>query len=163
MDSISPAEWSVLRIIWTEKHVTARRLIALVSSQHAWSASTVKTLLARLRTKGYVRTLRSDATTSQSPRAWVYEATMSESSVINAQTSDFFSHICAMHQGPALIHLAQTVPLSQKNIRDLQKILEKRAASAPLSVPCDCECGCAQTAETGTNEATQTDDVTSHA
>jgi CopY/TcrY family copper transport repressor len=142
MESISPAEWDILRIIWTEKRVTARHLIDLASQQHAWSASTVKTLLTRLRTKGLVRTLRPSPDSPYSSRAWIYEATISEGEAINNQASDLFANFCSRHQGPALIHLADSVPLSQENIRDLQAILARRAETAPHSIPCNCEDGC---------------------
>ncbi len=136
---VSPAEWSLLRVLWTEKTATARRLSDLLLAQRGWAGSTVKTLLARLEKKGVVRA-------EQKPRirGYVYHPLIDEKEASISRAESMMADTCAMHRGTVLLSLVREVPLSRADIAALQAELEKKKGDAPESIPCDCEKGCGQ-------------------
>lgn len=54
----TPAEWKVLHAVWEGSKLSAMEVVERVAEDSDWSVSTVKTLLARLVRKGYLRTKR---------------------------------------------------------------------------------------------------------
>lgn len=48
INDITPAEWDLMRIVWTKGDVHSRDLITLLQQKRDWSESTIKTLLGRL-------------------------------------------------------------------------------------------------------------------
>lgn len=89
---ISPAEWEVMRIVWTKNGAYSRDLIDMLQDKRQWSASTVKTLLRRLVNKGMLETTRED-------RRFKYNATVSESTAMNTTAEQLFDNLCAMKRG----------------------------------------------------------------
>ncbi|WP_236585115.1 BlaI/MecI/CopY family transcriptional regulator [Companilactobacillus farciminis] len=51
---ISSAEWQIMRIVWTLKHVTSSEIINLMQKKQTWSDSTIKTLITRLTKKNFL-------------------------------------------------------------------------------------------------------------
>lgn len=51
---ISSAEWQIMRIVWTLKHVTSTEIINLMQQKQTWSDSTIKTLITRLTKKKFL-------------------------------------------------------------------------------------------------------------
>lgn len=136
---VSPAEWSLLRVLWTEKTATARHLSDLLLTQKGWAGSTVKTLLARLEKKGVVR-----AEQKPNIRGYVYRPLIDEQEASITRAKAMFADTCAMHRGSVLLSLVDDVPLSKDDISALEATLEKKKGDAPESIPCDCEKGCGQ-------------------
>lgn len=134
IDNVSDAEWSLLRVLWTEKTATARHLSELLFDQRSWSGSTVKTLLARLEKKGIVRAEREN-----NVRGYVYHPLISEEDAARARAHLLFANMCAKRRGGVLIELASTLPLTKADITLLQQTLEERKETAPTSIACDCE------------------------
>jgi len=46
--------------------------------------------------------------------------------------------MCAMHRGTTLVHTVDALDLSHDDVQALLQHLEKKLATAPQSVPCDC-------------------------
>lgn len=57
---VTEAEHALLEALWRRGPLAPQRLIAEVQAGRDWSASTIKTLLARLIRKGAIRTERDD-------------------------------------------------------------------------------------------------------
>lgn len=129
--SITPAEWQVMRVAWTLKHVTSTQMIEILQGKVAWKPATVKTLLRRLVQKGALKTTRVG-------RAFVYEPCVEEQPTMNEAADDLFDNLCDMHVGKTLAHVIERATLSQADIRQLQELLTQKAAAAPVEVPCDC-------------------------
>ena len=49
---ITPAEWQVMRIIWTLSKATSTQVIEILQQKVDWKPATIKTLLRRLVEKG---------------------------------------------------------------------------------------------------------------
>lgn len=128
---ITPAEWELMRIVWTKGAIVSRDLIDMLQAKRDWSDSTVKTLLRRLVNKGLLTTEKED-------RRFIYRATISEIDAMDDSSQQLFDHLCAMKKGQTLLHLVDHTTLTQSDIAALQELLTKKAASAPESVECDC-------------------------
>lgn len=69
--NISPAEWEVMRIVWTLGSAGSTEIIHILQQQKQWSESTIKTLLRRQVQKGLL-------TTTRQGRRFIYTATIAE-------------------------------------------------------------------------------------
>lgn len=132
---ISNAEWEIMRLLWTLKHATSRQLIDLLSEKFDWKDATIKTLLRRLVDKNYVR-IKEDG------RSFIYYPNVSEQPTINHQIMNAFNKICQMHVGETLDFVLNQVPLSQKDIKQLEKTLAAKKKDAPDILKCNCLPNC---------------------
>ncbi len=55
---LTEAEWSILEIVWNQKHCTAPDVQEQLAEQTGWAYSTVKTLIDRMVAKGFLETER---------------------------------------------------------------------------------------------------------
>ncbi|MDC2840916.1 CopY/TcrY family copper transport repressor [Limosilactobacillus mucosae] len=130
-NSITPAEWQVMRVAWTLGHVTSTEMIDILQCKVAWKPATIKTLLRRLVQKGALKTTRVG-------RAFVYEPQVEEQPTMNQAADELFDNLCEMHVGKTLLHVIEKATLSQSDINQLQDLLAKKTATAPAEVPCNC-------------------------
>lgn len=135
---ITPAEWRVMRIIWTLGSGTSREITGLLQQQVDWKAATIKTLLHRLVDKGALATERQG-------RAFVYRPLVEEQSTMCDAADQLFDQFCAHCVGQTITHVVERLPLSKENIKQLQTILNEKTRTAPATVACDCipgKCNC---------------------
>lgn len=128
---ISPAEWQVMRIIWTLKEATSAQVTTILQRKVDWQSATIKTLLHRLVKKGALKTIRHC-------RAFIYQPLVKEQETMNEAVDQLFASICQMHAGQSLLHVIKHTELSKKDIASLQKLLAQKAVNAPEMVDCDC-------------------------
>ncbi|WP_461215182.1 CopY/TcrY family copper transport repressor [Lacticaseibacillus sp. GG6-2] len=135
---MSPAEWEVMRVVWTKGSAGTNEIIAVMQAKRDWAESTVKTLLRRLVGKKALATVKAG-------RQFVYHPLISEQVAMTQTTDELFDHLCEMKQGAVLIGLLQRTTLSQKDIQTMQQVLAEKAKTAPVQVACNClagECTC---------------------
>ncbi|WP_367342288.1 CopY/TcrY family copper transport repressor [Limosilactobacillus sp.] len=133
---ISPAEWQVMRVIWTRGSATSTELTKLLEDPFGWQAATVKTLLRRLVQKKILATRREG-------RAFRYIPLVEQQATISRAALQLFHNICAKRVGQTLADVIDQVDLSQSDIKSLQNLLQKKLQDAPKEVPCNC-IGCPQ-------------------
>lgn len=131
MPEITPAEWELMRIVWTLGEVTSHQLITLLQRKRDWSESTIKTLLSRLVKKGLLAT-------AKAKRPFLYRATVSELTAMAESADTLFNHLCAMKRGATLKQLVEELPLTQADVASLQAVLAQKAKVAPEVIACDC-------------------------
>lgn len=130
-DTITPAEWELMRIVWTKGAIATRDIIALMQHKRAWSESTIKTLLNRLVKKGFL-------TTERDNRKFIYHPAIAEITAMDDAASTLFDHLCAMKKGKALINLVQNQEMCRADIESMISVLEGKLATAPETMTCDC-------------------------
>lgn len=128
---ISPAEWQVMRVVWTRGSVTSTELTHLLADSTGWQAATVKTLLRRLVKKGFVATTRHG-------RAFQYTPLVKERETMEKMADQLFDSLCAHQQGATLAEVVKHVTLSKSDIANLQTILADKETTAPQEVACNC-------------------------
>ncbi|MCI1987475.1 MAG: CopY/TcrY family copper transport repressor [Lactobacillus sp.] len=128
---MSPAEWEVMRVIWTKGQAGSSEIVAVLQAKRDWAESTIKTLLRRLVKKQIL-------TTTTAGRMFVYHPQVSEKVAMAETTTELFDHLCAMKKGGVLADLLTQTTLSQADIQRMQAILAAKLPQAPASVPCNC-------------------------
>lgn len=128
---ITPAEWQIMRIVWSLKETTSSAIIEILKQKVDWKPATVKTLLRRLVEKGALAT-------SKDGRSFIYRPLVGEQATMNQVADNLFNNICERHVGPTLEHVIKQATLSKTDISQLQAMLNEKLATAPDQVKCDC-------------------------
>lgn len=129
--AISDSEWEVMRIVWTLKEADTNTIIAQLQAKKDWSASTIKTLLARLVKKECLKT-------SRAGRQFVYCACISQVELMVQAGQELLERMCDMHKGEVILELIQSSPISQKDLQKIVKLAQEKAKTAPEVVKCNC-------------------------
>ena len=128
---ISSAEWQIMRIVWTLKHVTSTEIINLMQQKQDWSDSTIKTLITRLTKKEFLSRKKVNG-------RYIYSTTVSEQETMDEYANSLFNDFCAHKTGSVLNELIDSLDISKSDIESLQKTLDNKLKTAPEKVNCDC-------------------------
>lgn len=137
---ISPAEWEVMRVVWTAKQTTSKEIGEILNDKMDWKPATTKTLIGRLVKKGMLET-------TPEGRSFLYSPAVSEEETIQESGSRLLDTVCKAKAGTMLAHMIEEATLSQTDIERLQELLERKKVDAPAAVTCDClrgQCECHQ-------------------
>lgn len=118
-ESPSDAEWKILRIVFELGVCGARDVIAVADERHAWSASTVKTLLRRLVDKGHLRTRAKGKALLYRPSGTIHKALRASADELMGRTIDG-----AM--GPLLQYMVQKSRLSRDDLDALRRLIDEQ-------------------------------------
>ncbi|GEP20367.1 CopY/TcrY family copper transport repressor [Pediococcus argentinicus] len=129
--AITPAEWKIMRIVWTLGEVGSADIIENIQRMNDWSNSTIKTLISRLVKKGYL------LATSQG-HANLYSALIPEETAINSESANLFDSICEMKVGEVIAKAIQEHQVSKNDLKEIQKIISSQIDDAPKTVQCNC-------------------------
>lgn len=128
---MSPAEWDVMRVIWTKSQADTNTIIAALQSKRDWTQSTIKTLLRRLVAKQAL-------TTTKVGRQFQYHPEISEQHAMQQSANTLFESLCDMKKGAILTDLLESSPLSRADIERMQAVLAEKMQTAPAQVACNC-------------------------
>lgn len=131
IETMSDAEWSVMRIFWTLGSGTSKDAILYLKRKTAWKEATVKTLITRLQKKEFLKA-------DESTRPYVYSPMIAENEAIHQNVNRLFNSLCCMKKGKAIEDLISSSEISQGDIDDMISLLEKKKQTAPDHVKCDC-------------------------
>ena len=104
---ISSAEWHVMEIVWEHKNVTAQQVIDTITQNTKWAAATVKTLINRLKEKGYLDF-------EVEGRAYRYYATISRDECVHAEADSFLKKLFKGNLTPMIAHFTEEHNLSSE-------------------------------------------------
>ncbi|AGM99461.1 CopY/TcrY family copper transport repressor [Streptococcus iniae] len=138
MQTISEAEWEVMRVIWARKQLKSSDIIDILQEKFQWSPSTIKTLLGRLVDKKLVGTQKSG-------RAFLYESLVNEKDYQEKLIQDGLNHICQRKHASLLLKILKAMPMTKQDIADFQELLREKEVSTVGKVPCNCipgQCRC---------------------
>ena len=136
--TISAAEWQVMRVLWAQPETTSQEIIQALQEGFDWQATTVKTLLGRLRKKNY---LRMDKETSK----YHYYPLISEEEHLQGQVELLLATICSTKQGHLVEKLLETGTFSRKSLENIASKISQLQKTAPESIVCQClpgQCTC---------------------
>lgn len=128
---ITPAEWQVMRVVWTLGETTSSQIITILQRKVDWKPATVKTLLRRLVAKGGLSTTRQG-------RSFIYRPLVAEQATMDQVADDLFNSICEHCVGRTLDHVIGQATLSKTDIQRLQVTLADKLTTAPDQVHCNC-------------------------
>ena len=116
---ISDAEWRIMKLLWREAPLTANQMMDVLADKTQWSAQTLKTLLSRLVKKGALRT-------EKQSREFLYFPEITEDECLKAERQSFLGRVYNGAMKPLLTGFLEDQQLSDQEIADLKRILEKK-------------------------------------
>lgn len=117
MERISEAEHAVMEVLWTEAPLTAQDVAERVDPERGWSATTVKTLLARLLAK---RAIRHEA----DGRRYLYRPLIERGDYVAGESRRLIDRLFGGRLTPLVAHLAERDELSPADIAEIEAILK---------------------------------------
>ena len=117
------AEWAVMEALWTRQHGTATELRQDLESSRHWAYSTVKTMLDRLVTKGFVDARRVG-------NIYEYTPKIRRGSVVARVVDDLFDRVLAGSLAPMIDRLIESRRLSPTEIDELRDMLDQYSDDA---------------------------------
>lgn len=121
--NISSAEWRVMQVLWaSDEPMTSAEIITKVKDGRDRSPTTIKTLLQRLVSKGFVN-FTVDAADS---RIYHYRPTVTEDKCVEKENRDFVSRYYKGDVGEMLARFIGDSDLAPEQIRELTALLEAK-------------------------------------
>lgn len=120
---ISDAEWTVMDVIWKEFPIAAQDVIAKLSKSTDWSATTIKTLLARLVEKEALDFERDG-------RRFLYEPKITRQQAVARESRTFLDRVFQGEASPLLSHFVKSAKLSAREITELKRLLAEKEADS---------------------------------
>jgi len=116
---ISDAEWEVMNVLWQRSPLTASEVVDEVSERMNWHPKTVKTLLGRLVKKGALRY-------RQEGNRYLYAPVLPRERYVAEESRSFVERVFGGQATPALLHIVETMKLSDEELEELRLILERK-------------------------------------
>ncbi|MGT2959076.1 uracil phosphoribosyltransferase [Streptococcus bovimastitidis] len=138
MQTISNAEWQVMRVVWANGQIKSSEIIAFLQKQQQWSASTIKTLIGRLINKSFL-------TSQKRGRAFIYSAIVDQKAYQKMMVQADIEKICQKDHAKLLLELLAKIPMTASDHQAFQDLLNERAGTLLEAVPCNCapgQCQC---------------------
>lgn len=118
---VTEAELNVLQVLWREGPLTIRRITEILEPQRVDAYySTVKKLLERLESKGFVQREAAGI-------AFIYEAMVARDDLVGRRLQEVAETLCEGSLTPLLTQLAQHHDLSKKQQKVLMDLINDLA------------------------------------
>lgn len=122
-ESLTPAEWKVMRIAWRLRRCAARDVYEEAGEAYGWSPSTVKTHLRRLVDKGFLETTRVG-------NSFLYETTSPPLRSLKQDADRLLDNALEGTTGPLLAYMFKKSKLSSDELQGLRDLLDRMEEDA---------------------------------
>jgi BlaI family penicillinase repressor len=116
---ISDAEWHVMQVLWEKSPLTVKEVIEILSKKTAWKSETIRTLVNRLTKKKAIDF-------EKKGRRHYFYPLLSQEECVKAEADSFLARSGAALLKPILTRFIEKEQLSDEEIAELQRILEKQ-------------------------------------
>lgn len=117
-DRISEAEHAVMEALWEKSPQSAAEVCDKVCAERDWSMPTVKTLLARLVTKGAVET-------EADGRRFLYSPRLERSDYVGTESRRLLDRLFGGKPASLLAQLAESEALSDSDLSEIERLLKE--------------------------------------
>ena len=114
---LSDAELELMAVLWAHSPLAASEVMEAAPSERGWSATTVKTMLARLVEKGALET-KADG------RRFLYSPTVGRDSIAADQAGKLVDRLFGGRMSPLVAQLAARRDLSDDDIAELEALVK---------------------------------------
>ncbi len=121
MPNISDAEWVVMKVFWQRSPLTANQVIEQLSDS-GWNPKTIRTLIIRLAKKKAVGF-------EKSGREYAYYPLVGEHECVRREAHSLLTRAGSAALKPMLAAFLQEQKLSEADIEELKKILDRKSDS----------------------------------
>jgi len=121
-DTLTPAEWKVMKIVWQKKSCAARDVYQVAGKAHAWAPTTTKTILRNLIEKGYVKTTRVG-------NSFLYRPARPALKSLFRAADTLLDNAVEGTVAPLLVYMVKKGDLSAEELAKLRSLLEELPAT----------------------------------
>lgn len=118
LPDLSPAEWEVMKVIWDNGPMAARDVYARLKGDGPRSYATVKTLLRRIISKGWLEY-------DQVGNSYLYRAVVRREKATAAAVREFSGRVLDGVLTPFVANFAAQYTLTPRDLDDLEKIVRR--------------------------------------
>ena len=116
--TLTTQELAIMKVVWRLGHATVRDVYhALLESRHI-AYTTVMTMMNVLETKGHLKR-------EPGEKANVYSPVRPQQAVVKSMVREFVNRVFDGSARPLLVHLLKEKGLTDRERRELQKLLDK--------------------------------------
>src|SRR5262245_3085053 len=120
-ETLTAQELEIMKVIWPKGQVTIREVYDALRERRAIAYTTVQTMTNVLETKGHLKKQVGE-------RAHVYAPVRPQHTVVKSMVREFVDRVFDGSARPLLVHLLKEKGLTERERRELQKLLEKEDA-----------------------------------
>ena len=117
--NISEAEWEIMKVLWAKSPLRSQEIVAALPEDITWKPKTTQTLINRLTDKGAIGYERHG-------KNHYYYPKVRQRDCIAAESLEFLDRICDGSLTPMVASLIKKKKVSEKEIEELRKLLEKK-------------------------------------
>lgn len=114
---LSDAELELMAVLWARAPLAASEIIASAPEKRDWSATTVKTMLARLVEKGALKA-------EPDGRRFLYSPLVEQGAVAAEQAGRLLDRLFGGRLSPLVAQLAARRDLSDDDVAELEKLVK---------------------------------------
>lgn len=138
--TISAAEWQVMRVVWAHPGSTSQFIVQALVGHLDWQPATIKTLLGRLRKKGYLEMTKEEI-------GYIYVPLVEEQAHLKEQVEVLLTNRCSTKHGQLVQAILKAGQFSKEDLAKLEEEIIQMGKIAPERVVChclpgQCSCGC---------------------
>jgi BlaI family transcriptional regulator, penicillinase repressor len=120
-DSLTVAEWKVMKIVWRHKSCSAREVYEVAREAHGWAPSTTKTLLRRLIEKRHL-------TATPVGTSFLYRPARPAWQSLAGAADTLLDNTLEGMDGKLLAYMVKKSRLTPDDLAQLREILDQQAA-----------------------------------
>ncbi|HEX8027884.1 MAG TPA: BlaI/MecI/CopY family transcriptional regulator [Vicinamibacterales bacterium] len=117
-DTLTGQELEIMKVIWPLGQATIREVYNTLRDRRAVAYTTVQTMMNILEAKGHLKREAGD-------KAHVYVPVRPQQLVVKSMVREFVDRVFDGSARPLLVHLLKEKGLSERERRQLQKLLEE--------------------------------------
>jgi len=117
-DTLAAQELEIMKLIWPLGQATVRDVYNTLRDQRTIAYTTVQTMMNILETKGHLKKQPGD-------KAQTYAPVRPQQLVVRSMVREFVDRVFDGSARPLLVHLLKEKGLTERERRELQKLLDK--------------------------------------
>ena len=117
-ETLTGQELEIMKVIWTIGGGTVRDVYDTLRERRTLAYTTVQTMMNILESKGHLKKTAGD-------KASVYAPTQPQQQMVRSMVREFVNRVFDGSARPLLVHLANEKGLTERERKQLQKLLDK--------------------------------------
>jgi predicted transcriptional regulator len=119
-ETLTTQELEIMKVIWPLGQATVREVYAALRERRTIAYTTVQTMMNILETKGHLRKQPGN-------KAHIYAPVRPQQAVVRTMVRDFVNRVFDGSARPLLVHLLKEKGLTERERRELQRLLEEES------------------------------------
>ncbi|MCE5229859.1 BlaI/MecI/CopY family transcriptional regulator [bacterium] len=116
---LTPAEWSIMRVVWEKKEVVVRDVFEALSAKEGWAQPTVRTMMERLVKKGLLRHKKIGP-------VYLYKPGVSHDRALMHSFRAMAARVTEGNLASLFNHAVESGEISDKELAELEDLIRKR-------------------------------------